>query len=185
MWDTITYVPWHQGQNPPVNQMDILPFGGAYETWRCTNEQTEPKKRNTKKLVHKFHFWVFFTRKRNRSREFTCSIRLRTANAGLGKPCADVALWTPPEIGVLKSPALDPPVPLPDPAGVDAVFGASSKLLLGLWVGLVLAFRMWKKPSQQSWSSHFIHSFTDLIRKANVLLLIRHEKYTFKNVLED
>lgn len=35
-------------------------------------------------------------------------MRLRTAWAGWGRPWADVALWTPPEIGVLKRPALDP-----------------------------------------------------------------------------
>ena len=47
----------------------------------------------------------------------TCSIRLRTARAGRGRPWAEVALWTPPDIGVLNSPALvPPPVPLPDPA---------------------------------------------------------------------
>jgi len=38
----------------------------------------------------------------------TCSIKLRTAKAGGGKPCAKVALCTPPDIGVLNKPALDP-----------------------------------------------------------------------------
>ena len=44
-------------------------------------------------------------------------MRLRTAKAGLGRPCAEVALCTPPDIGVLKRPAL---VPLPDGAVRDA-----------------------------------------------------------------
>ena len=38
----------------------------------------------------------------------TCSIKLRTAKAGGGKPCAKVALCTPPDIGVLNKRALDP-----------------------------------------------------------------------------
>lgn len=37
-----------------------------------------------------------------------CSIKFRTAKAGGGKPWANVALCTPPEIGVLNRPALDP-----------------------------------------------------------------------------
>lgn len=34
----------------------------------------------------------------------TCSIKLRTAMAGVGSPCEDVALCTPPEMGVRKRP---------------------------------------------------------------------------------
>lgn len=55
-----------------------------------------------------------------KNHHFTCSIKLRTAKAGLGKPWAEVALWTPPEIGVLKSPARVPP-PDPLPPGVVIV----------------------------------------------------------------
>lgn len=49
------------------------------------------------------------SKRKGRKKVFTCSIRLRTAKAGRGNPWAEVALCTPPEIGVLKSPALVPP----------------------------------------------------------------------------
>ena len=52
-------------------------------------------------------------------------MRLRTAKAGLGRPCAEVALCTPPDIGVLKRPALVP-LPLADGTVRDtSTFGSS------------------------------------------------------------
>ena len=111
-------------------------------------------------LVHRFLYYFL----KMILYRLTCSIKLRTASAGLGKPWAEVALWTPPEIGVLNSPALVlPPVPLPSVVGDDSIFGESSKLFLwvGFGLGLVLAFRMWKKASQHNRSSHFEYPFTN------------------------
>ncbi|KAF5816926.1 hypothetical protein HanRHA438_Chr02g0048291 [Helianthus annuus] len=51
-------------------------------------------------------------------------MRLRTAKAGLGKSWTEVALCTPPEIGVLNSPALvplPPPPPPPPPPAAPAL----------------------------------------------------------------
>ena len=98
------------------------------------------------------------TKKEMQSRlAVTCSIRLRTAKAGRGKPWAEVALWTPPEIGVLKSPALVPP-----PAPLDwgcigvFVFGDTAATLSSLSRWFKSPFRRQDMPLKL-WSSHLIH----------------------------
>lgn len=85
-------------------------------------------------------------------KESTCSIRLRTAKAGLGKPWAEVALCTPPEMGVLKSPALVPP--LLECSRSVTTFEAWFRSFLFVSCLSELSFRIWESPSQQSWSSH-------------------------------
>lgn len=85
---------------------------------------------------------------------FTCSIRLRTAKAGRGNPCAEVALCTPPEIGVLKSPALLPPL-APLPWGSTFLNLSKSFSLLLLW--FESPFRTWEGPLILNQSSNLIY----------------------------
>lgn len=165
--ELVTYGPLSLVQNQPENQMDILLAGGAYETLQCTNEQIWPwiiEAKGNWNLIKgfwectnrtRFSFTVEYTiiihwKFYKKHQQLTCSIKLRTAKAGLGKPWAEVALCTPPEIGVLKSPALVPP---PDPPGVvivdhdisigDGSYWSSSEL--SEWVKF--SFRMKKAPN--------------------------------------
>jgi hypothetical protein len=160
-------------QNQPMNQMGILLAGGAYETLQCKDEQIWPWIIQEHLKVNKGYPWMksvlcsALQQNIYNNHNVTCSIKLRTAKAGLGKPWAEVALWTPPEIGVLKSPALVPP-PEPLPPGVVIVdhdipvcIGSckSSLSLLSEW--LKFSFRITKihpsKPLKCQWQTLFDH----------------------------
>lgn len=57
------------------------------------------------------------------TKQLTCATRFLTATAGGGSPCDEVALCTPPEMGVRKSPALPALVGLAGLAGPPCLIG--------------------------------------------------------------
>lgn len=149
------------------NTTRILRGGGGVTIITWSKVETEKSKRqitrnnnNRGKSLLSFDPKLTLKRVRNKLQEliiscdkitaFTCSIRLRTAKAGRGKPWAEVALCTPPEIGVLKSPArVPPPATIPPGAGRGmSTFSASSTSFPLLWVWPKLTFTTQERSLQ-------------------------------------